>query len=167
MPRHAGRLPPRALAGGLQGGAVAVLLHEEGKAKEMGGAEGKVRRRPAFRRAARFRERWGGIGGGGGRAAAAAVRPQPRRRARRVRVRSLHQPTGEPLAPLMAYPPHPRTALALQACGGKRHGLAYMSQFNWSSYLAGRCGLARDRCGGLSDSVPIRVSSVFTLPYRA
>jgi len=93
-------LPARSLAG-----CRAVLLHEEGKAKEMGGAEGQVLRRPVFRRAARFRERWGGIGGGGGRAAAAAVRPQPRRRARRVRVRSLHQPTGEPLAPLMAYPP--------------------------------------------------------------
>jgi hypothetical protein len=76
-------------------------------------------------------------------------------------------PPVSPLFPSWPTRPRPRTALALQAYGDKRHGLAYMAQFNWSSYLAGRCGLARDRCGGMSDSVPIRVSCGFTLPYRA
>lgn len=132
MPRHAGALygllPPRALAGGLHGGSVAVLEREE----EMGGAEGQVRPRPVVRRAVRFRQRWGGIGGGGGRAAAAAVRPQPRRRARRVRLRSLHQPAGEPLVPLMTYP-FSSTSCALPfklvvGRGGKRHGLAYVAR---------------------------------------
>lgn len=123
MPRHGGALngllPHRALsAGGLQGGGVvAVLEREEGEAEEMGGTEGQVRRRPVVRRAARFRERWGGIGGGGGgrRAAAAAVRPQPRRRARRVRIRSLHQPAGEPLVRLVTYP-SPSTNCTSPSC---------------------------------------------------